>query len=83
MKKKLYVIERIGFEYDDQSYHRTYGHEAEPVKAFSDPTKAQEELESLNKQGLSDFDYINECREDNELVTKFYKLVEVEGDIDV
>ncbi len=86
MKKKLYVIQPIHFEYNDENYYEEGLEKAEYI--FSDLSKAQDKLEELNKKGLTEFSYINEENrwsdpDEQDLVTEFYVLTEAEGDIDV
>ncbi len=85
MKKKLYVIQPIHYEYNDESYSEEGLEEAEFI--FSDPIKAQQKLDELNKDGKAILSQMNEENSweygDEDPFTYLYIIAEVEGDIDV
>lgn len=45
---RIYVIQELGFEYNDESYDRGAGDR--PVKAFREQANAQAECDRLNRE---------------------------------
>lgn len=50
---KYYIIQRIGYEYNDEVYHTTEFGSGTPEKVYSDKQKAQEKCDELNAKELS------------------------------
>jgi hypothetical protein len=48
-----YIIQRIGYEYNDEVYHTTESGGGTPEKVYSDKQKAQDRCDELNATELS------------------------------
>ncbi len=48
MSRKMWIIGRIGWEYDDQNYYRGDDQGVSPIKAFTFPELAKEHCNELN-----------------------------------
>jgi hypothetical protein len=51
---KYYIIQEIGFEYNDEIYNASYGDNGTPVKVFKNKKDAQNQVELLNFKKFQD-----------------------------
>lgn len=85
-KDKLYVICKVGYEYNDEYYFRGEGGSYEkPVKAYRDKKKAAAECDRLNAKWVSSDEGTSvlegqEEEPDEDLVG--YEVVEIDGDVE-
>lgn len=54
MSKKIYVINEISFEYNDEYYYQGESEGGEPVQAYSTKEKAQAAIPELTKKWILD-----------------------------
>lgn len=74
---KIFVVAKIGWEYNDQNYFRPESGGVVPVKGFSTKVKAQAECDRLNATctHLNSEYYVDE---ENNPITSDYEVVALE-----
>lgn len=73
---KLYLINELGYEYNDETYERTDGDFGKAVKAFKNKENAEAEMKMMTQQRISNRpDYFYSW---DGPITEYYTLSEVE-----
>lgn len=54
---KYYIIQEIGYEYNDETYQRPENDSGTPVNVFTDKSLALEKLDKLNCKAINETDY--------------------------
>lgn len=54
---KYYIIQEIGYEYNDETYQRPENDSGTPVNVFIDKSLALEKLDELNCKAINETDY--------------------------
>jgi len=87
-KQTIYIVSKIGWEYNDEVYYRPESEGGTPVNAYSTRAKAQEQCDKLNAPLLegkqSDY-YLREAQDGEEgdeygcvPITENYEVVAVQ-----
>ncbi len=71
---KVYVINEIGYEYNDEGYNRPEGDAGQPVKAFKNKVNADAECKRLNAEHIENNPLENYDGE----ITEYYTVTEVD-----
>jgi hypothetical protein len=87
-KRTVYIVSKIGWEYNDENYYRPESEGGMPVKAYSTREKAQAEVDKLNAPLLKNTDddyYKREATYEDEKTGKVdeYGLVNITEDYEV
>ena len=81
-KQVGYVLSEIGWEYNDENYHRPECDGVTPRKIFLDKHKATRACAEANTtktaENTKDGDYYEMADRDGKQITDFYEVVEVE-----
>lgn len=86
-KRTVYIISKIGWEYNDENYYRPESEGGMPVKAYNTQEKAQAECDKLNAPLLEepDEDYRRDAtwQEDKDGKADEYGLVPITANFEV
>ncbi len=85
-KKTVFILSKIGWEYNDETYYRPESKGGVPVKAFSTQEKAQAECDKLNAPLLKNDPadgYCRNARHDEEDIEDEYGCVPITEDYEV
>lgn len=76
---KIYIIQKIGYEYNDEYYDRPESDGGTPIEAYKNKKKADEVCKELNKtaEKLGNDKWDDEKQETG-YWDEYYKVVEVE-----
>jgi hypothetical protein len=84
-KKIVYIVCKIGWEYNDETYYRPESEGGTPVLAYSTKEKAQAECDKRNahlKNNKGEDGYITEAL-DNEVEVDEYGCIPITADYEV
>ena len=84
-KKTVYIVSKIGWEYNDETYYRPESEGGTPVLAFSTQAKAQAECDKRNahlKDNTGEDGYVTEAL-DNEVDVDEYGCIPIKADFEV
>jgi hypothetical protein len=84
--KTVYILSKIGWEYNDETYYRPESEGGTPVKAYSTKEKAQAECDKLNAPLLKynpQDGYCRNARQDEEEQEDEYGCVPITEDYEV
>lgn len=78
--KKAWVIQEIGWEYDDESYYRGNSRGGTARKVFADRMAAHRECGRMNAERCEEEKGSDNPMEDRdgEAITEFFEVIEVE-----
>ena len=75
---KAWVIQKIGWEYNDEYYYRGESQGGKAIKVYFDKQQAVTDCDLMNKEQVKHFGKYGLTDSEDNIITDYFEVVEVE-----